>query len=111
MVERFTKDAWPRQGSADAGTRYDGPWRTRGADAGLSRAETDALAGPGIDVLDVVARVEEAHGVGAMSGDRRGLLALTLDPGGPAEVLADQGVTHESLARVLGEGTGEAACA
>lgn len=79
--------------------------------AGLSRAQTDALAGPGIDVLDVVARVEEAHGVGAMSGDRRGLLALTLDPGVPAEVLADQGVTHEWLARVLGEGTGEAACA
>ncbi|WP_446034598.1 Clp protease N-terminal domain-containing protein [Streptomyces olivaceus] len=117
--------------------------------AGLSRAETDALAGLGIDVLDVVARVEEAHGVGAMSGDRRGgrrwsgrhgfsrgakgvlekalriavarrdrhigdehlLLALTLDPGVPAEVLADHGVTHESLTRVLGEGTGEAACA
>ncbi|MET7294473.1 Clp protease N-terminal domain-containing protein [Streptomyces griseoloalbus] len=39
--------------------------------AGLSRAETDALAGLGIDVSEIVARVEEAHGVGAMSGDRR----------------------------------------
>ncbi|MET9198172.1 hypothetical protein ABZX60_33325 [Streptomyces olivaceus] len=78
--------------------------------AGLSRAETGSLAGLGIDVLDVAARVEETHGVGAMSGDRRVLLALTLGPGVPAEVLADHGVTHESLTRVLGEGTGEAAC-
>lgn len=39
--------------------------------AGLSQAETDALAGLGIDVSEIVARVEEAHGVGAMSGDRR----------------------------------------
>ncbi|MEU9352723.1 Clp protease N-terminal domain-containing protein [Streptomyces griseoloalbus] len=39
--------------------------------AGLSQAETDALAGLGIDVSEVVARVEEAHGVGAMSGDRK----------------------------------------
>ncbi|MEU6378583.1 Clp protease N-terminal domain-containing protein [Streptomyces sp. NPDC046909] len=40
--------------------------------AGLSRAESDALAGLGIDVAGIVARVEEVHGVGAMSGDRRG---------------------------------------
>ncbi|MEU5082166.1 MULTISPECIES: Clp protease N-terminal domain-containing protein [Streptomyces] len=37
--------------------------------AGLTRAEADALAGLGIDVREVVARVEEAHGVGAMAGD------------------------------------------
>ncbi|MEU0007751.1 Clp protease N-terminal domain-containing protein [Streptomyces sp. NPDC006314] len=37
--------------------------------AGLTRADADALAGLGIDVSEVVARVEEAHGVGAMSGD------------------------------------------
>ncbi|WP_330337848.1 Clp protease N-terminal domain-containing protein [Streptomyces sp. NBC_00557] len=36
---------------------------------GLSRADTDALAGLGIDVSEIVARVEEAHGVGALSGD------------------------------------------
>ncbi|WP_217167620.1 Clp protease N-terminal domain-containing protein [Streptomyces sp. AC512_CC834] len=114
--------------------------------AGLSQADTEALAGLGIDVGEIVARVEEAHGVGAMSGDEKGrrrwsghrgfgrgakeilekalrvavarrdrhigdehlLLALTLRPGVPAEVLADHGVTHESLTRVLGEGTGEA---
>ncbi|MFF9001725.1 Clp protease N-terminal domain-containing protein [Streptomyces achromogenes] len=37
--------------------------------AGLTRAEADALAGLGIDVGEIVARVEEAHGVGAMAGD------------------------------------------
>ncbi|MGP2442503.1 Clp protease N-terminal domain-containing protein [Streptomyces sp. JW3] len=113
--------------------------------AGLSQAETDALAGLGIDVTEIVARVEEVHGAGAMSGDRRGrggrrlgrgrfgedakavleralrvavarrdrhigdehlLLALSLRPGVAAEVLADHGVTHEGLVRVLGSGDG-----
>ncbi|MEU0332579.1 Clp protease N-terminal domain-containing protein [Streptomyces sp. NPDC006193] len=37
--------------------------------AGLSRAEADALAGLGIDVAEIVSRVEEVHGAGAMSGD------------------------------------------
>jgi hypothetical protein len=41
--------------------------------AGLSRAETDALAGLGIDVSDVVARVEGVHGAGAMSGNGKAL--------------------------------------
>jgi ATP-dependent Clp protease ATP-binding subunit ClpA len=113
--------------------------------AGLSQAESDALAGLGIDVSRIVARVEEVHGVGAMSGDRKDkegwsgrrtfsrgakdvlekalrialahrdrhvgdehfLLALTVLPGVPGEVLADHGVTHESLTRVL-YGGGEA---
>ncbi|MGW0141009.1 Clp protease N-terminal domain-containing protein [Streptomyces calvus] len=110
---------------------------------GLTQAETDALAGLGIDVSGIVARVEEAHGVGALSGERRGggrwtghrpfereakdvltgalraatgrrdrrigdehiLLALTARPGVPAEVLADHGVTHESVTRVLHGGS------
>ncbi|MEU0999574.1 Clp protease N-terminal domain-containing protein [Streptomyces tibetensis] len=38
--------------------------------AGLTQAETDALAGLGIDVAEIVARVEETHGVGALAGDR-----------------------------------------
>ncbi|MGW1804514.1 Clp protease N-terminal domain-containing protein [Streptomyces sp. NPDC002078] len=112
---------------------------------GLSRADSDALAGLGIDVSEIVARVEEVHGVGAMSGDledrrRRGrrpgfgrgartvlerslrvavghrdrhigdehlLLALTVLPGVVGEVLADHGVTHASVTRVL-YGAGEA---
>ncbi|WP_282702414.1 Clp protease N-terminal domain-containing protein [Streptomyces sp. CC219B] len=116
--------------------------------AGLSQAEAEALAGLGIDVSEVVARVEEMHGVGAMSGDRKAkgwrsgrppfgrgakktleqslrialahgdryigdehvLLSLTARPGVPAEVLADHGVTHEALTRVLyGEGQGRKA--
>ncbi|MFH9889803.1 Clp protease N-terminal domain-containing protein [Streptomyces luteogriseus] len=114
--------------------------------AGLTQAETDALAGLGIDVGEIVARVEEAHGVGALAGDRKGkgwwsgrisfgrgakevlerslrvalaqgdrhigdehlLLALTSRPGVPAEVLADHGVTYESLVRVLYGSGGEA---
>ncbi|MFC5212366.1 Clp protease N-terminal domain-containing protein [Streptomyces coerulescens] len=39
---------------------------------GLSQAEAEALAGLGIDVGAIVARVEEVHGVGAMSGGRTG---------------------------------------
>ncbi|MEU4078962.1 peptidase [Streptomyces venezuelae] len=39
--------------------------------AGLSRADTEALADLGIDVGAVVARVEEAHGAGALAGDRK----------------------------------------
>jgi ATP-dependent Clp protease ATP-binding subunit ClpA len=112
---------------------------------GLSRADSDALAGLGIDVSEIVARVEEVHGVGAMSGDPedrrrpwrrpgfgRGartvlerslrvavghrdrhigdehlLLALTVLPGVVGEVLADHGVTHASVTRVL-YGAGEA---
>jgi ATP-dependent Clp protease ATP-binding subunit ClpA len=120
-----------------------GEARRRG---GLSRADADALAGLGIDVSEIVARVEEVHGVGAMSGGRRSpgrwsghrpfsrgakdvlvralrvaldrkdrrvgdehiLLALANGPGLPAEVLAEHGVTYESLIRVLYGGGGEA---
>lgn len=112
--------------------------------AGLSKAEAAALAGLGIDVTEIVSRVEEVHGVGAMSGDRqdkswwRGhrsfsraakdvleqslhialarrerrigdehiLLALTSGRGVVSEVLADHGVTYESVVRVLGDGGG-----
>ncbi|MFD3534402.1 Clp protease N-terminal domain-containing protein [Streptomyces sp. NPDC058664] len=40
--------------------------------AGLSRADSDALADLGIDVGAIVARVEETHGTGALAGDRKG---------------------------------------
>ncbi|MEU3739094.1 Clp protease N-terminal domain-containing protein [Streptomyces sp. NPDC032198] len=122
-----------------------GEARRRG---GLSQADTEALAGLGIDVSEIVSRVEEAHGVGALAGggkaggrrsgrgwsghrpftreakdtlekslriatarrdrhigDEHILFALTVRPGPVGEVLADHGVTHESVERVLyGEG-------
>ncbi|QFR00277.1 peptidase [Streptomyces phaeolivaceus] len=117
---------------------------------GLSRADADALSGLGIDLSEIVSRVEEAHGAGALEsggkgvarsalgrlsghrpftrdakdvltrslraahahrdghiGDEHLLLALTTRPGVPAEILADHGVTHEALERVL-YGAGEA---
>lgn len=111
--------------------------------AGLTRADSDALAGLGIDVSALVARVEEVHGVGAMAGERRPgrgrrgftrdakdvltrslraavahgdrhigdehlLLALTVCPDVPAEILHDHGVTHESVTRVLYGGGAQA---
>ncbi|MEV8016367.1 Clp protease N-terminal domain-containing protein [Streptomyces sp. NPDC086554] len=122
-----------------------GDSRRRG---GLSQADTEALAGLGVDVAEIVSRVEEAHGVGALAGGGKGgkggrggrgrrvwaghrpftreakdtlvkslriatarrdriigdehiLLALTTRPGTVGEVLADHGVTHESVQRVL----------
>lgn len=120
-----------------------GEARRRG---GLSQADTEALAGLGIDVSEIVSRVEEAHGEGALAGGRKAgrpgrgwgghrpftpeakdtlvkslrmatarrdrqigdehiLFALTVRPGMVSEVLADHGVTHESVERVLyGEG-------
>jgi ATP-dependent Clp protease ATP-binding subunit ClpA len=38
---------------------------------GLSRADTDALAGFGIDVTEIVSKVEEAHGRGALQMGRK----------------------------------------
>ncbi|MEU5334407.1 Clp protease N-terminal domain-containing protein [Streptomyces asoensis] len=108
---------------------------------GLSRADADALSGLGIDLTEIVSRVEETHGEGALAaagrsgllggrtgrrpfargakelltgtlrvavahgerriGDEHLLLALTVRRGVPSEVLADHGVTHASLTRVL----------
>ncbi|MET9956520.1 Clp protease N-terminal domain-containing protein [Streptomyces sp. NPDC006339] len=39
--------------------------------AGLSRADTEALADLGIDVGAIVAHVEETHGAGALAADRK----------------------------------------
>jgi len=112
---------------------------------GLSRADADALAGLGIDLTEIVFRVEETHGEGALVPGRKGgvrrsgrrpftqgakdlltrslrtavahgdrhigdehmLLALTARPGVPSEVLADHGVTHAAVERLLWGG-GEA---
>ncbi|MFB4421995.1 Clp protease N-terminal domain-containing protein [Streptomyces sp. QL37] len=37
---------------------------------GLTRADAEALAGIGIDITEIVARVEGAHGEGVLAGDR-----------------------------------------
>ncbi|MFE6133227.1 Clp protease N-terminal domain-containing protein [Streptomyces sp. NPDC056437] len=106
---------------------------------GLSNADVEALAGFGVDVGEIVARVEEAHGPGALQASKRSkswwsghrpftpaakgvlvkslriatgrgdrviggehlLLALTSGPGVVSEVLADHGVTYQSVERVL----------
>ncbi|MFJ2767918.1 Clp protease N-terminal domain-containing protein [Streptomyces sp. NPDC087300] len=39
---------------------------------GMSRADVDALAGLGIDLGEIVSRVEQVHGEGALAGSRRG---------------------------------------
>ncbi|WP_309056362.1 Clp protease N-terminal domain-containing protein [Streptomyces sp.] len=54
----------PRRASLEAALAEA---RRRG---GLSKADTDALAGLGIDVTEIVARVEETHGPGALTDDR-----------------------------------------
>jgi hypothetical protein len=53
----------------DALTRDLDDARRRG---GLSRADADALAGLGIDLTEIVSRVEETHGEGALAASRAG---------------------------------------
>ncbi|WP_274561944.1 Clp protease N-terminal domain-containing protein [Streptomyces spiramyceticus] len=38
---------------------------------GLSKADTDALSGLGIDVAEIVSKVEAVHGQGALAGDKK----------------------------------------
>ncbi|MEU6217062.1 Clp protease N-terminal domain-containing protein [Streptomyces sp. NPDC047022] len=130
-------------GRRDAVERDLAEARRRG---GLSRSDADALAGLGIDLAEIVTRVERTHGEGALTAGGRGgarrtgrrpftreaksvlaaslrtavahgdrhigdehlLLALTLRPGVPAEVLADHGVTCAAVERALWGGKGEA---
>ncbi len=66
-----------RPGLAERREAVRGALRETRRRAGLTRAETDALAGLGIDVAEVVARVEEVHGLGAMSEDVGDLKDLT----------------------------------
>ncbi|MBO1336145.1 Clp protease N-terminal domain-containing protein [Streptomyces sp. VRA16 Mangrove soil] len=60
-------------GAADEGRRAEMAQAVAAARrrAGLSQADAEALAELGIDVDDIVARVEQTHGVGALSGGRR----------------------------------------
>ncbi|WP_405906697.1 MULTISPECIES: Clp protease N-terminal domain-containing protein [unclassified Streptomyces] len=56
-------------GRRDSVVRELAEARRRG---GLSRADADALSGLGIDLSEIVSRVEEAHGVGALEWGPRG---------------------------------------
>ncbi|MGW7050741.1 Clp protease N-terminal domain-containing protein [Streptomyces sp. NPDC054887] len=69
---------------------------------GLSKADQEALAGIGIDVAEIVSKVEEAHGEGALRsgrGVRRGLLG-THRPFTPRA----KAVLENSLRVALGRG-------
>ncbi|MFE6484377.1 Clp protease N-terminal domain-containing protein [Streptomyces sp. NPDC088747] len=55
-------------GRRDSVVRQLAEARRRG---GLSRADADALSGLGIDLSEIVSRIEEAHGVGALESGRR----------------------------------------
>ncbi|MFD7321123.1 Clp protease N-terminal domain-containing protein [Streptomyces sp. NPDC059875] len=57
-------------GAADRRTSLEEALADARRRAGLSKADTEALAGLGIDVPEIVARVEEAHGPGALADDR-----------------------------------------
>ncbi|UUN29143.1 Clp protease N-terminal domain-containing protein [Streptomyces sp. FIT100] len=72
---------------------------------GMTKAETEALAGLGIDVAEVVARVEEAHGAGALAGagrsGRSGRVRLALSGHRPFTPGAKK-VIEQSLRVALG---------
>ncbi|MFF1549087.1 Clp protease N-terminal domain-containing protein [Streptomyces sp. NPDC058291] len=67
-------------GGRDGLVRDLGEVRRRG---GLSRADAQALSGLGIDVSEIVSRVEEAHGEGALAADGEGNAGARLFGGRP----------------------------
>ncbi|MEU6482988.1 Clp protease N-terminal domain-containing protein [Streptomyces sp. NPDC046887] len=68
--------------------------------AGLTRADAEALAGLGIDVAEIVSRVEAVHGTGALRGDRRFRRRF----GGGRLTPEAKGVLERSLRVALGRG-------
>ncbi|MFE3742349.1 Clp protease N-terminal domain-containing protein [Streptomyces sp. NPDC059134] len=58
--------AFAALGLADRRASVEDALREARRRGGLSKAETEALAGLGIDVAEIVVRVEEAHGEGAL---------------------------------------------
>ncbi|MGW0547163.1 Clp protease N-terminal domain-containing protein [Streptomyces altiplanensis] len=86
-------------GRREAVTRALAEARRRG---GLSKADQEALAGIGIDVMEIVSKVEETHGEGAMQagrGPRRGLLT-----GRRPFTRQAKGILEKSLRVALGRG-------
>ncbi|MFF3640280.1 Clp protease N-terminal domain-containing protein [Streptomyces sp. NPDC002564] len=55
-------------GAADRRASIEGALADARRRGGLSQAETEALAGLGIDLEEIVARVEEVHGAGVLAG-------------------------------------------
>ncbi|MFF9690157.1 Clp protease N-terminal domain-containing protein [Streptomyces sp. NPDC014623] len=66
---------------------------------GLTKADAQALAGIGIDVTEIVARIEEAHGEGVLAGDRRNRRWWS---GRPAFTSGAKSVLEKSLRVALG---------
>ncbi|SPF05883.1 Clp protease N-terminal domain-containing protein [Streptomyces sp. MA5143a] len=94
-------------GGGWGGERF-GPWGGgRGGRSGRARRSGHRpFTRDAKEVLTRSLRIAQAHSDRHI-GDEHMLLALTTRPGVPAEVLADHGVTYESLERVL-YGAGEA---
>ncbi|MFI6060796.1 Clp protease N-terminal domain-containing protein [Streptomyces sp. NPDC051286] len=65
---------------------------------GLTKADTDALAGIGIDVTEIVTRIEDAHGAGALAEDRRGR------SGRPSFARGAKAILEKSLRVAVGRG-------
>ncbi|MDT9691377.1 Clp protease N-terminal domain-containing protein [Streptomyces sp. P9(2023)] len=69
---------------------------------GLSKADTEALAGLGIDVPEIVARVEEVHGPGALADDREDRAENDRRAGRPSFSREAKSVLERSLRICLG---------
>ncbi|THA70335.1 peptidase [Streptomyces sp. A0958] len=68
---------------------------------GMTRADADALAGIGIDLTAIVSRIEEAHGEGALRGERGGRRRWA---GGPPFSRGAKKILERSLRGALGRG-------
>ncbi|MFD4031841.1 Clp protease N-terminal domain-containing protein [Streptomyces sp. NPDC058637] len=68
---------------------------------GLTKADEAALAGIGIDVTEIVAKVEGAHGEGALAGARAGRRRRS---GHRAFTTGAKGILEKSLRVALGRG-------
>ncbi|MFV5995999.1 Clp protease N-terminal domain-containing protein [Streptomyces sp. NPDC056231] len=68
---------------------------------GLTKADTDALAGIGIDVTEIVTRIEDAHGEGALAADRKGRRGRS---GRPPFARGAKTILEKSLRVAVGRG-------
>ncbi|WP_055712577.1 Clp protease N-terminal domain-containing protein [Streptomyces torulosus] len=94
-------------GDGSGGERFGRRGGGRGGSSGRARRSGHRpFTRDAKDVLTRSLRVAQSHSDRHI-GDEHMLLALAARPGVPAEVLADHGVTYESLERVL-YGAGEA---